>query len=317
MSTDKVDPEIVAVMTRLGFTGASPEAVPTIEELRQGARDLKSAISPNPPIPVDSVYDDIVGGVPARVYRPSDAGSIPTVVFYHGGGFVQGGTDTHDSMCRRISRDVNAVVVSVDYRLAPEHPFPAAYEDSLAAARYVAANPDTFGGGVFAVAGDSAGANLAASVAIDFRDEGIPVAAQLLAYPVVDASAGMGDYPSMEENKDAFLLNSKDIALALQLYLNGDQTVGAVFPPSPLKAANHRGLASAVIGVAENDGLRDQGLAYADLLTAAGVPVRKYEFEGLIHGFLGFDAVSTRADEAAARLYSDFKELIAENTPAN
>jgi acetyl esterase len=166
--------------------------------MRQGNRMLSLAVALDPPVAVGRVADDTLAGVPVRIYRPEAAGPAPTIVFLHGGGFIVGDLDTHDSVCRRLVRDLGAVVVSVAYRLAPEHPFPAGYEDSVGAARHVADHIDDFGGGKLAVAGDSAGGNLAAGVAQAFRDEGRPLAAQLLAYPATDLS-GTRDYPSHRE----------------------------------------------------------------------------------------------------------------------
>lgn len=146
--------------------GPSPAMPPTLTEACEGLRKLTLAAAPNPPLAVGSVTDDTVAGIPVRVYRPRQGGIAATVVFFHGGGFVAGDLDTHDSICRRLCRDVKAVVVSVDHRLAPEHPSPAAYEDALAVSRHVARHPESFGGGPLALAGDSAGGNLAASVAL-------------------------------------------------------------------------------------------------------------------------------------------------------
>lgn len=177
------------------FSGPAPAARERIRAVVLGALDPASLT------PVASVEDTVVpgpaGDIAVRVYRPDAAGPCPTVLFFHGGGWVVGDLDTHDEPAGRICRDVGAVVVSVDYRMAPETPFPAPYDDCLAATRHVAAHVGDYGGdaGRLAVAGDSAGGNLAAAVAVACRDEGLPLAAQLLIYPACDLAT---EYPSYE-----------------------------------------------------------------------------------------------------------------------
>ncbi len=179
-------------------------------------------------------------------------------------------------------------MVSVGYRLAPGHPFPAGYGDCLAVARHVAVHRARFGGGPIALAGDSAGANFAAALALALRDDGTPVAAQLLAYPATDLS-GRTAYPSMVENATGYLLTAVECENDIQLYTGGDPATLAAPRVSPLLAADHTGLAPAVIGTGEHDPLRDQGLAYAEVPAAAGVPVGKHLYPGLIHGCLTYD----------------------------
>ncbi|MFD5322506.1 alpha/beta hydrolase [Streptomyces sp. NPDC127092] len=304
-----VDPAIVALMEKFGVGGPEPATPPTLSEAREGLRKLTLAAAPRPPLAVGSVTDDTVAGIPVRIYRPQRDGTAATVVFFHGGGFVAGDLDTHDSICRRLCRDVEAVVVGVAYRLAPEHPFPAAYEDALAVSRRIAHDPESFGGGPLALAGDSAGGNLAASVALAFRDEGIPVAAQLLVYPCADLTRGP-EYSSLAENAHGYMLTASDLDACLAAYINDDPALAKQFPPSPLRAVDHRGVAPAVIGQGDNDALRDLTLAYADALRAAGVTVRLHRYPGLIHAFLHFDALIPSADAAAGEMYADFKKLI-------
>ncbi|GIG58679.1 putative lipase LipH [Longispora fulva] len=304
-----MDPEIAALLHQFGLDGPPPATPPTIDQMRQGNRMLSLAVAPNPPIEVGSVTDDTLAGVPVRVYRPKAAGVAPTVVFVHGGGFVVGDLDTHDGVCRRLCRDLGAVVVSPDYRLAPEHPFPAAHEDVFAVARHVADHPVDFGGGKLAVAGDSAGANLAAATAQVFRDENRPLAAQMLAYPITDMSGG-AEYPSRVENATGFLLTTVEVQGDVKAYLGDDPGAGNGPPASPLLAKDFAGLAPAVIGCGECDPLRDEGLAYADALAAAGVPVRRHTYPGLIHGFLNFDTKSTAVNVAVTQLYTELGELL-------
>ncbi|WP_037971489.1 alpha/beta hydrolase [Streptomyces sp. NRRL WC-3742] len=304
-----LDPDIAALLHRFGVDGPPPTTPPTVAEMRVGNRQLSLAVAPSPPLTVGSVGDDTLEGVPVRVYRPEAGGTSPAVVFCHGGGFIVGDLDTHDNVCRRMCRDLDAVVVSVGYRLAPEHPFPAGYEDCLAVARHVARDSGKFGGGVLALAGDSAGANLAASVALALRDGGTPVAAQLLAYPATDLLSPR-EYPSATENATGYLLTTAECENNVRLYLGDNPGAAATFPASPLRADDHRGLAPVVVGVGEHDPLRDQGLAYADLLAAAGVPVRKHMYPGLVHGFLNFDTVVPSVNAAVTEMYADFKALL-------
>ncbi|MEV7523588.1 alpha/beta hydrolase [Streptomyces sp. NPDC091371] len=194
----------------------------------------------------DAAVPGPAGHIPVRVYRPPTQGPVPTVVFFHGGGWLTGDLDSHDDVARRLCRDVEAVVVAVDYRLSPEHPFPAGYDDCLAAARHVAdhiedcgARPDRL-----ALAGDSAGANLAAVVALDFRDERRPLAAQLLVYPATDFD---GDYPSRTQNTTGYVLSHQDILDLQHLYAGDDPAVRSSARVSPLRADSHAGLAPAVI----------------------------------------------------------------------
>ncbi|GHF38045.1 acetylhydrolase [Kitasatospora xanthocidica] len=309
MPLGPVDPQIAALMNRFGVAGPPPATAPTVEEMRAGNRMLSLAVAPSPPLDVASVRDERLAGVPVRIYRPEAAGAAPTVVFFHGGGFIVGDLDTHDGVCRRLCRDLGAVVVSVGYRLAPEHPFPAAYDDSLAVARQVGDHPADFGGGPLALAGDSAGANLAAAVALAFRDEDRPLAAQLLAYPITDLRTGR-DYPSRTECATGYLLTTDEVENDIRLYLADDPGAGERAPASPLLAEDLRGLAPAVVGCGELDPLRDEGLAYADALAAAGVPVSRHRYPGLIHGFINYDTHSPAVDAAVTEMYTELGALL-------
>jgi acetyl esterase len=255
------------------------------------------------------------GDIPARAYRPDSAGPVPTVVYLHGGGFVIGDLDTHDGVCRLLCKDVDAVVVSIDYRLAPEHVFPAAVEDSYAALRWVAANVADFGNDAtrIVVGGDSAGGNLSAVCAQLAHADGLTLAAQLLVYPAVDL---LGDYPSMAENAEGYLLTAVDMEWFAENYLGMEETdpraqaLGADPRLSPLHAASLVGLAPALVLTAEFDPLRDQGNRYAEALVAAGVPVVHREFAGLIHGFYGMEALSPGIAAASAWINAQVKQLI-------
>ncbi|WP_189967783.1 alpha/beta hydrolase [Streptomyces violascens] len=305
-----MDPEIAALLRQFGLDGPGPDTPPSVAEMRAGNRMLSLAVAPDPPLAVGSVADGRVAGVPVRVYRPeASAGPSATVVFFHGGGFIVGDLDTHEGVCRRLCRDLGAVVVSVAYRLAPEFPFPAGFDDCVAVTSHVADSIADYGGGKLAVAGDSAGAGLAAGVALAFRDEGRPLAAQLLAYPCTDLSGG-GSHPSRVENATGYLLTTAEVENDIRLYLGDDAAAGGRAPASPLLAGDFAGLAPAVIGCGECDPLRDEGLAYADALRAAGVVVRVHRYPGLIHGFLNFDSKSAAVEAAVGELYGEFGELL-------
>jgi acetyl esterase len=256
------------------------------------------------------VRDVDVAGVPVRVYRPAVEGLVPTVIFAHGGGWMIGDLDTHDAFARRLCRDARTAVVAVHYRRIPEHPFPAGYEDCLAVARHVADHPGEFGGGVTALAGDEVGARAVAGVALAFRDEQRELAAQLLLYPAVDLSPSAASYPSMDENATGYGLTTAEIARLRGIYLSEQPDAGESAPASPLRAKSHKGLAPAIIAVAEFDPLRDQGLAYADALAAAGVPVKRHVYEGLPHAFIVVGAVVAAVDAAITQVISEFEQLI-------
>ncbi|WP_406365109.1 alpha/beta hydrolase [Streptomyces sp. NBC_01546] len=283
-----VDPSIAAVLDQVNAHPV-PRVIDTDPEvLREVNRRMGAGVAPREPIEVGSVEDTAVpspaGQIPVRVYRPEGGGPVPTVVFFHGGGWLTGDLDTHDDVTRRMCRDVHTVVVAVDYRLAPEHPFPAAYDDCLAAARHVADHIDEYGGrrDRLVVAGDSAGGNLAAAVALTFRDEDRPLAAQLLVYPATD-------YPSRAENATGYVLGTQDVLDLQHLYAGDDPAVRDSFQVSPLRA---------------------EGNAYAEELENAGVDVFARTYDGLIHTFLNLFPVSPAADAAVTELYAQLKKRL-------
>jgi acetyl esterase len=241
---------------------------------------------------IAEIRDQEVGGVPSRVYRPAVTTPAPTVVYFHGGGFVIGDLDTHDLAARILAIDLGAIVVSVDYGLAPERPFPGGLDDAWAALTAVAEHVDDYGGDParLVVAGDSAGANIAAVTAVRARDEGVPLAAQLLAYPTVDPG---GEYVSRGENAEGYFLTARDMVWFFEHYTGLDpespEAQSIVVDPriAPLRTPDLTGVAPAVIATAEYDPLRDEGNAYAAALVGAGVPVWHRTYAGLIHGFYG------------------------------
>jgi acetyl esterase len=306
-----VDPHIAALLTVLAQSGMQPMHEGTAEAARTQFLALGAARSADQVVPVGAVEDTTVpgadGDLRARVYRPEGEGPFPTVAFFHGGGWVIGDLETHDQSVREICRTSRAVVVAVDYRLAPEHPFPAAAEDAVAAAHWIAAHLGELGGDDrLAVAGDSAGGNLAAVVAQQLTAEGASPTAQLLIYPAVDA---LGDYPSRTENARGYFLE-KDTMDWFYGHYAGAWDDAKDPRLSPLHAADLSGLPPAVVVTAEFDPLRDEGEAYGEALRAAGVQARVRRYDGLIHGFFAMGAVSPAAQAAVDETCAAFGELL-------
>jgi acetyl esterase len=295
-----LDPALTPVLETMAATGRRLEEM-TVAEARQMMALLTAA--DGPPEDVADVADGTLAGpagpIPVRIYRPAaaPAAGAACLVWYHGGGWVIGDLESADPTARKLANRSGAVVVSVDYRLAPEHPYPAAVDDCVAALDAV--RREAAGLGVdsarLAVGGDSAGGNLAAVVAIDARDRGVALRHQLLVYPVCDATLSQ---PSVEENGEGYLLTKGAMAWFVGHYLGaGDPTDWRV---SPLFAADVAGVAPATVITAEYDPLRDEGRAYAERLAAAGVEVAHRCFAGQIHGFFGLGAVTPAAGEAVA-----------------
>jgi acetyl esterase len=307
-----VDPHIAALLTMLEESGAPPLAEGSPEAGRAFYLALTHGVrTPEQVVPVGGTEDRTVpgaeGDLRARVYRPDAAGPLPTVVFLHGGGWVIGDLDTHDNMARNVCRHAEAVVVAVDYRLAPEHPFPAAADDAVAATRWIAQHLDEFGGDPrLAVAGDSAGGNLAAVVAQALRDDGTPLAAQFLVYPAVDAE---GEYPSRVENAKGYFLE-KDTMDWFYGHYAGAWEDAKDARLSPLHHGDLAGLPPAVVVTAEYDPLRDEGEAYGKALEAAGVHAEVLRYDGMIHGFFDMGGASPAAQAAIEESCTRFRELL-------
>jgi acetyl esterase len=305
-----LDPQIAAILPLL--SSAPPLSGGTPEAARAGMRmftvDLRDPASLPPVLSVEDVtYPAPEGARDARIYRPDVEGPVPTIVFIHGGGFVIGDIDTHDDQARLLCAEVGAVVVSIDYRLAPEDPFPAGHLDCVAAYRHVVETVDELGGDVtrLAVAGDSAGGNLSAGVAIAARDAGLPLKAQLLIYPGVDFSDT--EHPSRVENAEGYFLTAADMLWFREMYLPDPADTARA---SVLSHPDLHGLAPAVVATAEYDPLRDEGELYAAALSEAGVRVISHRYDGMIHGFFGLTALSEGAKKANLAICADLKELL-------
>jgi len=270
--------------------------------LRQQMEDTSAMLPVS--IEVAHVEDTSANGVPVRWYRPDADGPLPVVLFVHGGGFVVGSVRTHDALARRIARDAKAVVVSVDYRLAPESPFPAAVDDCWTALQWTAEHAAELGGDPerIAVAGDSAGGNLAAVLTHLARDAGAPpLVFQLLFYPVTSEHH---DWPSITENAEAPVLTKRAIEYFAAAY--GSDGAAVSVRSAPATAASFAGLPPAMVATAGYDPLRDDGEAYAELLKRDGVRVTQRRFESMVHGFASFDGVvpgtTAAVDECVAVL---------------
>lgn len=309
-TTSATRPEIDPILKML------LDAVPlefTIEDGIEVAREKLRALKPPPEMLPDMRIEERTVGypdasgelddIPVRIYWPpiESHDNLPVVVFYHGGGWSIGDLDTHDHVARAHAVGAEAIVVSVDYRLAPEHPFPAGVEDAWAALRWVGEHAAELGGDParIAVAGDSAGGNLAAVMALRARDAGgPPLVFQLLWYPVAvgDLSA-----PSFAENADAPFLNHDVTTAFLTWYLPGmDFSDPKTLPTdlAPANAASLAGLPPAYIGTAEHDPIRDDGGRYAEMLSAAGIPVQRRNEPTMVHGYASVALVVPAAAEA-------------------
>jgi acetyl esterase len=302
-----VNPQAQVLLDQLAATGGPSLQEMTPEEARQAYRML-AQLSPGEEI--HHVDDRLVptadGDVPVRVYTPAAAvgAPAPLLVWFHGGGWVIGGLDTADSTCRALANRSGAVVVSVDYRLAPEHPFPAAADDALEAVLWAVEQAEVLGVDPtkVAVGGDSAGGNLAAVVAQRCRDEyGPALAFQLLVCPVTDATLS---HPSIEENAEGYYLTRDALVWFRSCYV-GDRDPRDP-KVSPVFAQDLSGLPPALVITTEYDPLRDEGEAYAARLREAGVPAVVHRYEGQIHGFFALvgliDDAAGAVDRAAAAL---------------
>jgi acetyl esterase len=303
-----LDPQARVLLEQFARSGVKPLSELSIQETREqmlvgscllGRGDAVHAVE-------DLQIPGPDGPVPVRLYRPRTEGPLPILVYFHGGGWIMGSIATHDALCRNLCARADIAVASVEYRLAPEHPFPAGLEDCYAATRWLAAQADSLGLAPqrLAVGGDSAGGNLAASVTLLARQRGGPaICFQLLIYPVMDFDF---DTPSYHENASGFHLTRQDMVWCWRQYL-ARELDGYTPLASPLRAEDVRGLPPAMVITAEYDPLRDEGEAYARRLEQAGVPVTCKRYPGMIHGFIRrpgqLDQARTALDDIAAAAF--------------
>jgi acetyl esterase len=308
-----LDPQAKTLLDQMASLGEPP-----IQELGVAqARALLEGFAAigGPPAEMARVEDRTFAGpagdVPVRIYRPTDdAGPQPVLVWFHGGGWVLGSIDGSDLTCRDLAAQAGVVVVSVGYRLAPEHPYPAGVDDCYAALVWVTADAGDLGVDPtrVAVGGESAGGNLAAVVALAARDRGGPaVRFQLLVYPVTDA---LMSYPSIRANGQGYLLTDDAMKWFVELYLGerGDPKDPLV---SPLYADDLSGLPPALVITAEFDPLRDEGEAYGTRLQQGRVAAKVSRYDGMIHGFFGLGAIVEAARPATAEAADALRRALA------
>jgi acetyl esterase len=281
-----VHPEAQQLLDALGAAGLPPFERMTVPQAREAVRGFEGLQGDAEEVAVEErIVPGPDGPITLRVYSPGGEGPQPVIVYFHGGGWVVGELETVDRPVRSMALRTGAVIVSVDYRLAPEHVYPAAFDDCYAATSWVAEHAAELGGDAarVAVAGDSAGGNLAAAVAIAARDRGGPMlAAQLLLFPVTDFDFGT---PSYEQNAEGFLLTRGSMQWFWAHYL-GAQDLGKDPYAAPARADSLVGLPPAFVATAEYDPLRDEGEAYAARLGEAGVEVSAKRYDGMLHDFL-------------------------------
>jgi acetyl esterase len=291
-----VHPQVAELLLRAARSPLPPYHTVSPFVARRIYRETRAALSPEPP-ELAEVRLLATENFTLRVYRPVKNEKLPALVYFPGGGWTIGDIDTHDVLCRRLALGARCVVVSVDYRLAPEYRFPAAVDDCFAATRYVADNAARLNIGAIAVGGDSAGGNLAATVSLLARDAGGPsLAYQLLIYPATDQ---LGATSSHERNARGYLLTREAIEYFRRAYLP-DEKDWLDWRASPLLAKDHASLPPALVITAGYDPLLDEGRAYAERLEAAGVQVEYREYADMVHGFILFGAVLDTANAAVA-----------------
>jgi acetyl esterase len=306
-----LDPHAKAVIDLVIKSGRPPYHQLSPKDARQMFRETRPASTPPAP-EIGAVKDLTADGVPLRLYRPPGvpaSTAVPALVFFHGGGWVIGDLDTHDVLCRQLAAGAGVGVVSVDYRLAPEHKFPAAIDDAWAATRWVAAHAAALGldAARLAVGGDSAGGNLAAVVALLARDHGGPaIALQALIYPVTDVTEESRSYADFAEG---FMLTRESMRWFIAHYLAG-RSDAADWRVSPLRAPSLAGVAPAVVVTAGFDPLRDEGDAYARRLREAGVRVDTVCYGGMIHGFVPMGRLIETGNRAVAHLAATLRQTL-------
>ncbi len=309
-------PQARALLDFIEQSGVPATHTLTPAEARAFYRERRAATQPQPPAVAEVRElraDGPHGAIPLRLYRPAGTASgdvLPVLVYFHGGGWVIGDLDTHDTLCRELANGAGCAVVAVDYRMGPEQRFPAAVDDALAATRWVHGQAAALGvdAARLAVGGDSAGGNLAAVVAIAARDAGdLPIAFQLLIYPATDMRRG---HASHAANGQGYLLTADTIAYFHDHYID-EARHDLDWRASPLLRPDLSGLPPALVLTAGYDPLRDEGLDYARALTAAGNRASYVCFERQIHGFITMGRVLDEAHTAVALCAAELRRALA------
>ncbi len=275
----------------------------TVQQRRDAYLELAALAGPGPDIA--RVEDLYIAGVRCRLYQTSNPHGI--LIFVHGGGFVIGDLDTHDEPCRQVALESGATVIAVDYRLAPEDPFPASVDDVWAVFQAISADSTKYGSGGTAIAGDSAGGNLAAVVAIMARDAGLDLVKQVLIYPSVDV---LDDSPSITENGQGEYILTTDL---IEFYAAHYAPDPLDWRASPLLAGSLRGVAPALVVTAQYDPLRDQGIAYVRRLAEAGVDVTHTNYDGMVHAFFQLGPLIDAARQSVTQVALAAKEALADS----
>jgi acetyl esterase len=317
MAQQKLDPQAQQVCDLIVASGRPPFETLSPPEARKAYAASRPVLQPDPPAVAEVrslAATGPAGTIPLRLYRGQglpQTGAQPALIYFHGGGWVIGDLESHDQVCRALANAVPCIVVAVDYRLAPEHKFPAAADDAIAATRWIADKAASLGIDPkrLAVAGDSAGGNLAAVVALDARDRGGPrIVHQVLVYPGTDMRMG---WPSLERHAEQLPLTRASMRWFIAHYLRSASDA-TDWRASPLLAPSLKGLPPALVVTAGFDVLGDEGEAYAKALSAAGVAARHERFEGQIHGFLNMGRIVEDSGRliamAAAALRDSFKQ---------
>jgi acetyl esterase len=314
-SNHELDPQVAALLERVKVAGLPSYHTVSPSEARRMFLETRRALQPPAP-DVASAEDFVIpgpgGSIPVRYYRPKGSTpgqELPALVYYHGGGWVIGDLSSHDVLCRELANQAHCAVVSVEYRKAPEHKFPAAVDDAVAAFSWIRARAVRRGIDAtrIAVGGDSAGGNLATVVALLARDAGLPMPCfQLLIYPATEQGFGTRSHQAYGQG---YLLTRENMQWFMTQYLRSAMD-GRDWRASPLLARNFAGLPPASVLVAGFDPLCDEGVAYAKKLKQAGVPVKQRLYPGMVHGFIIMGGVLDVAEQAIADCAEDLRAAL-------
>ena len=310
-----LDPQAQALLKKLAAAGRPPRSQMTLADAR--ALSIATATEANdPPESVGDVENRVIEvnglSIPIRIYTPDAAGPFPMLLYFHGGGWVLSNLDTHDSLCRKIVNRAQCIVISVDFRLAPEHKFPAAAEDSFAATCWAAEHATELHGDAerIAVAGDSAGGNLAAVVALMARDQHKPALIyQVLIYPVTGYHTP--GTPSYFELGEGYNLTREEMIWFWRNYLRDEQDAQNPYA-APMHAQFLQNLPPAFILTAEYDPLRDEGEAYANRLQESGIPVTLKRYPGMLHGFVNMSGILDQGKQAIEDIANALRQAFAQ-----
>ncbi len=298
-----LDPVLAVMLQAMADAGGPAMSDLPPEEARNLYRMMQAEATK---VDLPAIEDTSANGVPVRVYRPALDETLPCLVYFHGGGWVIGDLETHDQPCRLLAQQANCVVVAVDYRLAPEHPYPAPLDDCYNSWQWVVENAEKLNidPEKIAVGGDSAGGNLATAVCLKAKaDNAATICHQLLIYPVTDGSMGSASY---EENAEGYFLTRTTMEWFWDHYADKQTRLEPLL--SPINATDLSGLPSATVFTAEFDPLRDEGEAYAKRLADAGVDTLVKRYDGLVHGFISMTDALESAKDAVALAANQLKQ---------